>query len=98
MGEQGQAMMGTAVASGEDRAVVAAKEAIACPLLEGVDLNGARGILVNITAGRDLKLRETREITNTIRSYAAEGAAVIFGTASEDDRGASLLRAVAGHG
>ncbi|HLR30072.1 MAG TPA: cell division protein FtsZ [Paenalcaligenes sp.] len=90
MGEQGQAMMGTAVASGEDRAVVAAKEAIACPLLEGVDLNGARGILVNITAGRDLKLRETREIMNTIRSYAAEDATVIFGTAYDNDMRDSL--------
>lgn len=90
MGEQGQAMMGTAVASGEDRAVVAAKQAIACPLLEGVDLHGARGILVNITAGRDLKLRETREIMNTIRSYAAEDATVIFGTAYDDKMRDSL--------
>ncbi len=90
MGEQGQAMMGTAVASGEDRAVVAAKQAIACPLLEGVDLHGARGILVNITAGRDLKLRETREIMNTIRSYAAEDATVIFGTAYDDNMRDSL--------
>src|SRR5690625_250609 len=90
MGEQGQAMMGTAVASGEDRAIVAAEQAIACPLLEGVDLHGARGILVNITAGRDLKLRETREIMNTIRSYAAEDATVIFGTAYDDDMRDSL--------
>jgi len=90
MGEQGQAMMGTAVASGEDRASVAAKEAIACPLLEGVDLHGARGILVNITAGRDLKLRETREIMNTIRGYAAEDATVIFGTAYDDSMRDSL--------
>ncbi|CAM5204722.1 Cell division protein FtsZ OS=Castellaniella defragrans OX=75697 GN=ftsZ PE=3 SV=1 [Castellaniella defragrans] len=62
MGEQGQAMMGTAVAAGTDRARVAAEQAIACPLLEGVDLHGARGILVNITASRTLEMRETREI------------------------------------
>src|SRR5690625_4187491 len=90
MGEQGQAMMGTAVASGEDRAVVAAKQAIACPLLEGVDLHGARGILVNITSGRNLKLRETREIMNTIRGYAADDATVIFGTAYDDSMSDSL--------
>lgn len=90
MGEQGQAMMGTAVASGEDRATVAAEQAIACPLLEGVDLHGARGILVNITAGRNLKLRETREIMNTIRGYAAEDATVIFGTAYDDSMSDSL--------
>jgi len=90
MGEQGQAMMGTAVASGEDRAIVAAEQAIACPLLEGVDLHGARGILVNITAGRNLKLRETRQIMNTIRGYAAEDATVIFGTAYDDNMSDSL--------
>jgi len=90
MGEQGQAMMGTAVASGEDRAERAAEQAIACPLLEGVDLHGARGILVNITSGRNLKLRETREIMNTIRGYAADDATVIFGTAYDDSMSDSL--------
>lgn len=84
MGEQGQAMMGTSVASGQDRARVAAEQAIACPLLEGVDLHGARGMLVNITASRTLKMRETREIMETIRGYAAEDATVIFGTAYDD--------------
>ena len=84
MGEQGQAMMGTSVASGQDRARVAAEQAIACPLLEGVDLHGARGMLVNITASRSLKMRETREIMETIRGYAAEDATVIFGTAYDD--------------
>ncbi|HLS52022.1 MAG TPA: cell division protein FtsZ [Burkholderiaceae bacterium] len=90
MGEQGQAMMGTAVASGADRARVAAEQAIACPLLEGVDLHGARGMLVNITASRSLKMRETREIMDTIRGYAAEDATVIFGTAYDEDMGESL--------
>lgn len=90
MGEQGQAMMGIAVASGEGRAREAAERAIACPLLEGVDLHGARGVLVNITAGRDLKLRETREIMDIIQGYAAEDAHVIFGTAYDESMGDSL--------
>lgn len=90
MGEQGQAMMGTAVGSGENRAREAAERAIACPLLEGVDLHGARGMLVNITSGRNLKLRETREIMDTIRGYAAEDATVIFGTAYDDNMGDDL--------
>ena len=90
MGEQGQAMMGTAVASGADRAKIAAEQAIACPLLEGVDLNGARGVLVNITASRSLKMRETREIMDRIRSFASEDATVIFGTAYDENMGDNL--------
>ena len=90
MGEQGQAMMGTSIASGSDRARVAAEQAIACPLLEGVDLHGARGMLVNITASRSLKMRETREIMETIRSYAAEDATVIYGTAYDETMGDDL--------
>ncbi len=90
MGEQGQAMMGTAVASGPDRAKVAAAQAVACPLLEGVDLNGARGVLVNITASRSLKMRETRDIMDHIRSFASEDATVIFGTAYDDSMGDNL--------
>ena len=84
MGEQGKAMMGTAVASGENRAIVAAQEAVACPLLEGIDLQGARGVLVNITASRSLKMRETREIMDHIRGFAADDATVIFGTAYDE--------------
>lgn len=90
MGEPGQAMMGTSVASGANRAREAAEQAIACPLLEGVDLHGARGMLVNITASRSLKMRETREIMDTIRSYAADDATVIFGTAYDDSMGDDL--------
>jgi len=90
MSEQGQAMMGTAIASGAERARIAAEQAIACPLLEGVDLQGARGMLVNITASRALKMRETREIMDIIRSYAAEEATVIFGTAYDESMGESL--------
>ena len=81
MGEQGQAMMGTSIAAGADRARVAAERAIACPLLEGVDLHGARGMLVNITASRTLKMRETCEFMDTIRSYASADSPIVFGTA-----------------
>ncbi len=90
MGEQGQAMMGTAVASGPDRAKVAAEQAVACPLLEGVDLNGARGVLVNITASSSLKMKETRAIMDHIRSFASDDATVIFGTAYDDAMGDNL--------
>lgn len=90
MGEKGKAMMGTAVASGENRAMVAAQEAVACPLLEGIDLQGARGVLVNITASRSLKMRETRQIMDHIRGFAAEDATVIFGTAYDDSMGDQL--------
>ena len=74
MGEQGKAMMGTATVAGVDRARLAAEQAVASPLLEGVDLSGARGVLVNITSSRSLRLSETREVMNTIKSYAADDA------------------------
>ena len=90
MGEQGKAMMGTATASGLDRARVAAEAAVASPLLEGVDLSGARGVLVNITAGSSLKMKETREVMETIRHFAAEDATVIFGTVSDEGMGDDL--------
>lgn len=84
MGEQGKAMMGTATATGDDRARVAAENAVQSPLLEGVDLSGARGILVNITASRNLKLKETRVAMETIREFAAEDATIIMGTVYDD--------------
>jgi cell division protein FtsZ len=84
MGEQGKAMMGTATARGEDRARIAAEQAVQSPLLEGVDLSGARGILVNITASRSLKLKETKIAMETIRAFAAEDATIIFGTVYDD--------------
>lgn len=90
MGEQGQAMMGTAIASGENRAIEAATQAVACPLLEGVDLQGAKGVLVNITASRSLKMRETREIMSHIQGFAADDATVIFGTAYDESMGDKL--------
>jgi cell division protein FtsZ len=90
MSEQGQAMMGTAQASGLDRARVAAEAAVTSPLLEGVDLSGARGVLVNITASSSLKMKETREVMNTIRAFAAEDATVIFGTVRDESMGDDL--------
>ena len=85
MGETGKAMMGTGMAEGEDRARRAAEEAIACPLLEGVDLSGAKGVLVLISAAKgSLKLSESKLAMNTIRAYAAHDAHVIYGTASDD--------------
>jgi cell division protein FtsZ len=86
MHEQGMAMMGSASASGMDRAHIAAEQAVACPLLEGVNLAGARGVLVNITAAKSgLKLRETKEVMETIRSFAAEDATVILGAVYDED-------------
>ena len=90
MGEQGKAMMGTATVSGVDRARLAAEAAVASPLLEGVDLSGARGVLVNITASRSLKLSETREVMAAIRGYAAEDATVIFGTVYDETLGDAI--------
>jgi len=90
MSEQGKAMMGTATVSGMDRARLAAEAAVASPLLEGVDLSGARGVLVNITASRSLKLSETREVMAAIRGYAADDATVIFGTVYDDSLGDAL--------
>ncbi|MDO5668049.1 MAG: cell division protein FtsZ [Alcaligenaceae bacterium] len=87
MSEQGQAMMGTAVASGEDRAKKAAEEAIACPLLEGVDLNGARGVLINITASNSITQREVRTINEVITGYADKDAVIISGIAHDDNMG-----------
>jgi cell division protein FtsZ len=89
--EQGMAMMGSASASGIDRARLAAEQAIACPLLEGVNLAGARGVLVNITASEaSLKLRETKEVMNTIRAFAAEDATIIYGGVYDDEVGDEL--------
>jgi cell division protein FtsZ len=90
MSEQGKAMMGTATVEGADRARLAAEQAVSSPLLEGVDLSGARGVLVNITASRSLKLSETKQVMNTIRSYAAKEATVIFGSVYSEECGDAL--------
>ena len=91
MSEPGKAMMGTAVASGPDRATKAADAAVACPLLEGIDLSGARGVLVLIAANKaTFKLSESRNAMNTIRRYAADDAHVIYGTAYDETLGDQL--------
>lgn len=88
MGEPGKAMMGTALAAGPDRARIAAEQAVACPLLEGIDLSGAKGVLVLITAAKgSLKLSESRLAMNTIRAYASAEAHVIYGTAYDESLG-----------
>ena len=99
MSEQGMAMMGSASASGIDRARIAAEAAVASPLLEGVNLSGARGVVVNITADKSsLKLRETKEVMNTIRSFAAEDATIIFGAVYDAAMGDELRVTVVASG
>ncbi|BBQ85499.1 MULTISPECIES: cell division protein FtsZ [Enterobacteriaceae] len=85
MSEMGYAMMGSGVASGEDRAEEAAEMAISSPLLEDIDLSGARGVLVNITAGFDLRLDEFETVGNTIRAFASDNATVVIGTSLDPD-------------
>ncbi len=91
MGEPGKAMMGTAKASGPDRARIAAEQAVACPLLEGIDLSGAKGVLVLISAAKgSLKLSESKQAMNTIRAYASPDAHVIYGTAYDEELGEDI--------
>ena len=90
MGEQGKAMMGIGEVEGLDRARLAAEHAVASPLLDGVDLSGARGVIVNITASRGLKLRETNEVINTIKGFCADDATIIHGTVFDESMGDRL--------
>jgi len=87
MGEQGKAMMGTATASGVDRARLAAEQAVASPLLDGIDLSGARGVLVNVTASRSLKGKEIKEVMATVRAFAAPDASIAQGIAYDEAMG-----------
>ena len=87
MGEQGKAMMGTATASGVDRARIAAEQAVASPLLDGIDLSGARGVLVNVTASRGLKGKEIKEVMAAVRAFAAPDASIAQGIAYDDNMG-----------
>jgi len=91
MSEPGKAMMGTAQATGPDRAAKAAEAAVACPLLEGIDLSGARGVLVLIAAGRsNFKLSESKNAMNAIKRYASDDAHIIYGTAYDESLGDAL--------
>ena len=84
MGEVGMAMMGSATSAGLDRARLAAQQAVKSPLLEDVNLAGARGVLVNITASAGLKMKEYHEVMNTIKEFTAEDAMVIVGTVIDE--------------
>jgi cell division protein FtsZ len=91
MGEMGMAMMGSAKAAGTDRARVAAEQAIACPLLEDVNIADARGVLINISASRaTFQLQEMYDVMETIKAFAAESATVIIGTVYEESLEDSL--------
>ena len=90
MSENGVAMMGSATASGPERAQMAAEQAVHSPLLEDIHLSGARGVLVNITASHTMKLKEVHEVMNTIRSFTAEDATVIYGSVIDEAIGDAL--------
>ncbi|WP_353349389.1 cell division protein FtsZ [Oceaniserpentilla sp. 4NH20-0058] len=85
MSEMGQAMMGTGFSSGENRAREAAEAAIRSPLLEDVNLQGARGILVNITAGMNLSLGEFTEVGDTIEEFSSDNATIVVGTVIDEN-------------
>jgi len=80
MSETGMAMMGSGSASGENRARLAAEAAVSSPLLEDINLTGANGILVNVTAGLDLAIGEFEEVGRIVKEYASEDATVVVGT------------------
>jgi cell division protein FtsZ len=90
MSENGVAMMGSATASGPERAQMAAEQAVHSPLLEDIRLSGARGVLINITASHTMKLKEVHEVMNTIRSFTAEDATVIYGSVIDEAIGDAL--------
>ena len=90
MSEMGMAMMGSGKAQGEDRARVAAEAAISSPLLEDINLAGARGILVNITAGLDFSIGEFEEVGNTIKQFASDNATVVVGTVIDPEMSGEL--------
>src|SRR5690606_5388808 len=79
MSEMGTAMMGSGRATGPDRAEEAAEQAISSPLLEDIDLSGAKGILVNITAGLDISIEEFETVGNAVKAFASENATVVVG-------------------
>ena len=90
MSEMGMAMMGSAEASGVNRAMVAAEQAVASPLLEDVNLANARGVLVNITASSSFKMKEYYDVMNTIKAFTADDATVIVGNVVDETMGDKL--------
>jgi cell division protein FtsZ len=87
MAEMGMAMMGSGSSTGEDRAREAAEAAVSSPLLEDINLAGANGILVNVTAGMDLAIGEFQEVGNTVKEFASDDATVVVGTVIDPDMG-----------
>ena len=90
MAEMGMAMMGSAEASGPERAKIAAEQAVASPLLEDVNLANARGVLVNITASASFKMKEYYDVMNTIKAFTADDATVIVGNVMDENMGDKL--------
>jgi cell division protein FtsZ len=91
MSETGIAMMGSGSASGVDRAKIAAEQAVACPLLENIDLNNARGVLVNVSgAASKLKLGEIHEVMETVSEFLADDATTIVGSVFDEEMGDSI--------
>ena len=90
MRDMGDAIMGTGVATGEERAVLAAQEAISSPLLDDVNMRGAQGVLVNITGGDDLTLIEADEATSIIFEEAGQDANIIFGAVIDPSLGEEI--------
>ncbi len=90
MAEMGMAMMGSGSAAGEDRAREAAEAAISSPLLEDINLDGARGILVNVTAGQDLAIGEFQQVGDTVKQCASDDATVVVGTVIDPEMSNSI--------
>ncbi len=90
MSEMGVAMMGSATASGDDRAQEAARAAVSSPLLEDIDIHGAKGILVNVTAGMDMSIGEFSEVGDIVSEYASEDATVVIGTVLDPEMAGDL--------
>src|SRR3546814_760069 len=86
MGEMGKAMMGTGEAAGDNRALEAAEQAIANPLLDGVSMQGAKGVIISITGGEDMRLMEVDEAANHIKDLVDPDATIIWGSARSDVR------------
>jgi cell division protein FtsZ len=98
MSERGMALMGTGVAAGEDRAREAAEAAVSSPLLEDINLAGANGILVNVTAGMDLAIGEFNTIGDTVKEFASDDATVVIGTVIYPEMNNSILVTVVSTG
>lgn len=91
MGDMGHSMVGSAEATGVGRARIAAEQAIASPLLEGINLSGARGVLVNITAAsRNLRMKEINQVMNSVKTFAPDDAHIIFGGVYDEQMGDAL--------